>query len=93
MRSTSTFFFFDADGSGSIGVEEIKAIEEKFGLPLTISAGSEQWADGKIDLAEFTKMLEANGNIKAAEAEAEGEPAPESEAAAEVAEGAAEAAE
>ena len=53
----------DVDASGSIGVDEIQAIEEKFGLPLVISASSADWADGKISLEEFTKMLDSNGNI------------------------------
>ena len=53
----------DVDGSGALGFEEIKAIEEKFGLPLDISANAEDWADGKISLDEFTSMLSANGNI------------------------------
>ena len=59
----SSFLEADADGSGSIGFEEIQAIEEKFGLPLAISANSSDWADGKISLAEFTEMLKANGNL------------------------------
>ena len=40
---------------------EIQAIEQKFSLPLTISASSDKWADGKISKAEFVAMLEAEG--------------------------------
>jgi hypothetical protein len=53
----------DVDASGGLGFEEIQAIEEKFGLPLAISAKAENWADGKISLAEFTSMLQENGNL------------------------------
>jgi hypothetical protein len=53
----------DVDSSGAVGFEEIQAMEEKFGLPMAISANAEDWADGKISLEEFTQMLKTNGNI------------------------------
>jgi hypothetical protein len=68
----------DKDGSGSVSMEEIQAIEVKFGLPIEISIKSADWEDGKINLEEFTAMLEANGNLKtppAAEEEAVAAPA------------------
>jgi len=53
----------DVDASGALGMEEIQAIEEKFGLPLAISANAADWADGKISLDEFSAMLQTNGNV------------------------------
>lgn len=65
LRSELLAAFVDADidGNGSIGFDEIEAIEKRFGLPMQISAAAAQWADSKIDCAEFTAMLEANGNL------------------------------
>lgn len=66
-EAEAAFKEMDVDSSGSIGVEEIQKIEEKFGLPLDISAGSAAWADGKVSLDEFKEMLKLNGNIKSAD--------------------------
>ena len=43
----------DADQSGELGMEEVAALEEQFGIPLSVSAASADWRDGKIAFAEF----------------------------------------
>ena len=59
----SAFAEADVEATGSIGVEEVTAMEEKFGLGPAISANGADWADGQISLEELTNMLNTNGNI------------------------------
>lgn len=53
----------DKDSNGVLGFDEIAAIENKFGLPPVISAETKE-EDVKIDISEFTEMLEENGNLE-----------------------------
>ena len=52
----------DPEESGvALGTDKIVALEEKFGLPPTIS--SELGAEGALSLTEFVGQLQTNGNI------------------------------
>eukprot|EP00940_MAST-03C_sp_MAST-3C-sp2_P003555 g3555.t1 len=53
----------DKDGSGTLDVDEIASIEEKFGLAPQISKKATDWRDGTINIEEFITMLKENKNL------------------------------
>ena len=67
--ATAAFTEADVDGTGAVSVEEIQKLEERFGLPPTVAADAEKWADGVVKLDEFIEMLKETGSLAVAEAE------------------------
>lgn len=53
---------FDKDANGSIGFEEVQEIEQKYNIPMTVSANAKDWKDGKIDFGEFLGWLKKAGH-------------------------------
>ena len=54
----------DTDGSGYIGLAEVEAMENTFGLPMALSSDAKVMGDGQITLDELVEMLHKNGNLK-----------------------------
>jgi len=53
---------FDKDSNGSIGFEEVQEIEQKYNIPMMVSANAKDWKDGKIDFDEFVQWLKKAGH-------------------------------
>lgn len=53
---------FDMDHNGSIGFDEVQAIEQKYNIPMMVSANAKDWKDGRIDFNEFLEWLKKAGH-------------------------------